>query len=263
MKDLKTVQWLIVGAVGLGITLLWGCQNTGRQNLPTSYTTPVSPQPQKTILTYGDYLEQYPRNAPVEDVMEYVLRYGSPEFGSLRDSVLKEKPKFRQMASACLTVGRHENGKFTVINYPMPKDGRVRALLPEFLSPIQLEPGVYLIRLRCLPGVVMNTYSFFIYTDQKGINPNALKLPTGLVTKAGKFNTYESTKILAPPSGFSYDSNRRELQVTLFCRAATGSMDSRTIYKYENKNLSLLEYWQDDPKNDGCIQEPHLRQFYP
>lgn len=237
MKDPKTVQWLIVGAVGLGITLLWGCQNTGRQNLPTSYTTPVSPQPQKTILTYGDYLKQYPRNAPVEDVMEYVLRYGSPDFGKLRDSILKEKPKFRRMVSACLTLPKSENGKIVVSNYPIPKDGKVDLLSFGFMPPIQVEPDLYLLRLRCGRGIIIHSYSLFTYSEQEGINADALKLSVGTISESGEFYTYKTTEMLI--DGFSYDANTRKLQVSLPCNASAGTIDSQTIYKYENKNLSL------------------------
>ncbi|MGI0484618.1 hypothetical protein ACN4EK_04215 [Pantanalinema rosaneae CENA516] len=261
MKDPKTFQWLIVCAIGLGITLLWGCQNTERHNLPANPTTSVFPQTQKTILTYGDYLEQYPRNAPVENVMEYVLRYGSPEFGSLRDSVLKEKPKFRRMASACLTLPKLENGKVNVSNYPMPKDGKVDLLAFEFMPPIQVEPGVYLLRLRCGRGIIINSYSLFIYTEQEGIDTDALKLSVGAISKSGEFYTYRTTETLM--YRLFYDANTQKLQVSLPCNASAGTIASRTVYKYENKHLSLVEYWQDNPKNDRCIQKPHLRQFYP
>lgn len=261
MEDSKIFQLMIISLAALGVTALLGCQTTVQQSLPVLQASSVSPQPAKPVLTYGDYLERYPRNAPIEDVMEYVLQYGSPKFGNLRDSLLKEKFKFRQMASACLTLPKHENGKLSVLNYPMPEDGKVNTLTPEFLAPIQLEPGVYLIRLRCGRGIIINSYSLFTYTEQEGVNFDALKLAVGAISKSGKFYTYETTEMLI--DGFSYDANTRKLQVSLPCNASAGTINSRAIYKYESKNLSLLEYWQDDPKNDRCIQKPHLRQFYP
>jgi hypothetical protein len=182
-----------------------------------------------------------------EDMIEKWLRKPLYKYEKNFNQIfLKERTKFSKMATAC-----YEN-----------VSSDAKRFIHGELSPImQLEPDMYLIELTCSHGRGANRYSWFIYRSQTGIQSDALKLRTMVINDFGVISTREETAIFAREH--SFNALKKEITISVPCHFADGHQASRTVYKYEDGNMKLIEYWQDEIYNKKCTQRSKLKQLYP
>jgi hypothetical protein len=195
----------------------------------------------------------FPVDAPIEEQMEYKLRYPLYRYENAKEEefdkdLLKEKSKFRKMATACFPE------RFTASDTRIPIFG-------EFAKPLQLEPNLYLLFLICGRGRGASRYSWFIYRPQTGIQADGIKFRNILVDASGSISTNEESFISV--RGFDYNQAKKEITITVPCHRGDGLIASRKVYRYENAQIALVEYWQDSASNSKCTQKPQLKQYYP
>lgn len=166
-----------------------------------------------------------------------------------------DKSKFRKMAYSCYSsfLKKAISDKFLSDKPP--------SILGLLHVSFELEPKVYLLTLLCGRGRGANDFGFFLFTEQQGIQPEALEVDVALVNQLGVLNFTRETSIFH--KGISYNPENKELSLSLNCHFNDGHIASRTVYKYENKQLHVIEYWQDDPTNDRCLRKPILKQYFP
>jgi hypothetical protein len=230
-------------------SLVIGCQNTTTIADEKSGDDTISPVNKQAGISNYDQasLTDYGRKKDEEDMIEKWLRKPLYKYEKEFDqTLLKEKTKFGKMAAAC---------------YNNVSSDAKRLIHGELKPIMQLESDIYLIELTCSHGRGANRYSWFIYRSQTGIQSDALKLPIMLSNNLGVISTREETFVFA--RDHSFDVFKKEITITVPCHFADGHQASRTVYKYENGNIKLVEYWQNEIYDKKCTQIPRLKQLYP
>jgi hypothetical protein len=231
------------------VGLVSGCQNiTTIANEELDNTAIVTPNKQaQTSNRDQALLTENVRGKEKEDIIEQWLHKPLDKYDKgLNQTLLREKSKFGKMATAC---------------HPTLGDRAKYFVQGELSLVTQLEPDLYLLQLTCGHGRGANHYSWFIYSYQTGIQPDALKLQMISMNKFGAISSTEETSVFARE--YSFDSLKKEITISIPCHFADGLQASRVVYKYEDSKMKLIEYWQDEIYNEKCTQKPKLKQLYP
>jgi hypothetical protein len=231
------------------VGLVSGCQNiTTIANEELDNTAIVTPNKQaQTSNRDQAVLTENVRGKEKEDMIEQWLHKPLHKYNKALNQILfREKSKFGKMATACHpTLG--DKAKYFV-------HGELRLVT-------QLEPDLYLLQLTCGHGRGANHYSWFIYSYQTGIQPDALNLQMIFMNKLGVISSTDETSLFVRE--YSFDSLKKEITISLPCHFADGLQASRTVYKYEDRKMKLVEYWQDEIYNEKCTRKRKLKWLYP
>jgi hypothetical protein len=192
----------------------------------------------------------FPDNASIEDQMEFQILYPLSPPEKFRERLLMDKSKFRKMTTSCYSSSLK----------PIFGD-KPPSVLGLLRVSFELEPKVYLLTLLCGRGRAANSFVFFLFTEQEGIQPEALEVDVASVNQLGMLSLTKETQVFY--SDVSYNPENKELSLRLGCHFNDGYIASRTVYRYDNRQLHLVEYWQDDSTNDKCLRQPILKQYYP
>jgi hypothetical protein len=235
-------------SLSLSISLMAGCENeTTIANEKADYGAIATINKQAQISNRDQsVLREDASEKNEEDMIEKWLRKPLYKYDNNFDQLLlKEKAKFGKMATACHpTLG--DKAKYLV-------QGELRLVT-------QLEPDLYLLQLTCGHGRGANHYSWFIYSYQTGIQPDVLNLQMIFMNKLGVISSTTETSVFVRE--YSFDSLKKEITVSVPCHFADGLQSSRTVYKYEDSKMKLVEYWQDEIYNEKCTRKPKLKQLY-
>lgn len=258
-KEFGVVKVTLMTSLVLAMSSCYAQSNdTSKQQSDES--SEVKPQ---VDLTPQQYIRDLTK-VPVENKMEDLLRrIKDPNYTEIAQKVLKEKSKFRSMVKKCSRGGGERS------EGDMAKYGAYGEIL---LFPTPLEPGIYLIGLRCTVSERYNQeFRFFTYTDNSGISLEQFEFTEVWADKGGKLSFKEIPEVRS--SDVKYDPSKKELFFVRSCYCSEMTLeqlkrykfDSLITHKYENGRFILSGYWEGDLRGKSIeeIKIEDLKQLYP